>query len=151
MERKLKKYLKNGKFDNVSHITSKTMSAIRGKNNRTTELALRMAFIRSRIKGFRLHVKELPGNPDFYFVKQNVAIFVDGCYWHGCPKCGHIPKTRSEFWRAKIQRNQQRDKQKTRELKKLNIKTIRIWEHELRKKFIGKTMDKINKIINIKT
>ncbi len=132
MERRLKKYLKHGQFINVPEKRSRTMSAIRGKHNRTTELRLRMAFIRKGIRGWKLHVTELPGNPDFYFEGKRLAVFVDGCYWHGCPKCGHIPKTRSRFWEAKISRNQQRDRQKRMELRKMGISTIRIWEHELR-------------------
>lgn len=133
MERKLKKYLNKGKFENVPEKRSHTMSAIRGKHNRSTELRLRMALIRVGAKGWTLQAKELPGNPDFYFKESKVAIFVDGCYWHGCPKCGHIPKTRSRFWAAKIKRNQQRDRKKRMELMKMSIRPIRIWEHELKR------------------
>jgi len=111
---------------------SRTMSAIRGKHNRTTELRLRMAFIRKGIKGWQLNAVELPGKPDFYFENSRLAVFVDGCYWHGCARCGHIPKTRSQFWAAKIKRNQQRDRQKQIALRKLGISTIRVWEHELK-------------------
>jgi len=132
MERNLKKYLRKGKFENVPEKRSRTMSAIRGKHNRSTELRLRMALIRVGIKGWKLHAQALPGNPDFYFKKSKVAVFVDGCYWHGCPKCGHIPHTRSRFWAAKIERNQQRDRIKRMELKKNGITAIRIWEHELK-------------------
>jgi DNA mismatch endonuclease (patch repair protein) len=132
MERRLKKYLKKGTFENVPAVRSRTMSAIRGKHNLSTELRLRMAFIREGIKGWKLHVKKLPGNPDFFFKKEKIAVFVDGCYWHGCPKCGHIPKTRSRFWAAKIKRNQQRDRKKRMELKKMGIAPMRIWEHELK-------------------
>ncbi len=145
MEKRLKRYLKNGKFEGVSTVTSKTMAAIKGKNNRTTELKLRMALIRRKINGFRLHAKDLPGNPDFVFIKENIAIFVDGCYWHGCPKCGHIPKTRSAFWSAKIKRNKERDKQKNKELRRIGVRTLRIWEHELKGSNISKTISKIEK------
>lgn len=146
MEKRLKKYLKNGKFNNVSSIRSKTMSAIRGKNNRSTEVKLKMALIRNGISGFRLHASELPGNIDFYFKNKSIAIFVDGCYWHGCPKCGHIPKTRSKFWSAKILRNKQRDKTNDRLLKGMNIKSMRIWEHTLEdKKQLTSTINKIKK------
>ncbi len=145
MEKRLKKYLKNGKFENVSNVTSKTMAAIKSKNNRSTELTLRMALIRKKINGFRLHAKDLPGNPDFIFIKEKIAIFVDGCYWHGCPKCGHIPKTRSAFWNAKIKRNKERDKQKNKELKGIGVRPLRIWEHELKGSNISKTICKIEK------
>lgn len=145
MEKRLKRYLKNGKFEGVSTVTSKTMAAIKGKNNRTTELKLRMALIRRKINGFRLHAKDLPGNPDFVFRKEKIAIFVDGCYWHGCPKCGHIPKTRSAFWSAKIKRNKERDKQKNKELKGIGVRPLRFWEHELKGSNISKTISKIEK------
>lgn len=145
MEKRLKRYLKNGKFEGVSTVTSKTMAAIKGKNNRTTELKLRMALIRRKINGFRLHAKDLPGNPDFVFRKEKIAIFVDGCYWHGCPKCGHIPKTRSAFWSAKIKRNKKRDKQKNKELKGIGVRPLRFWEHELKGSNISKTISKIEK------
>ena len=145
MEKRLKKYLKNGKFEDVSTVTSKTMAAIKSKNNRSTELKLRMVLIRRGISGFRLHAKDLPGNPDFVFIKEKIAIFVDGCYWHGCPRCGHIPKTRSAFWSAKIKRNKERDKQKNRELKDIGVKALRIWEHELKRGNILKTISKIEK------
>ena len=133
MERQLKQYLKKGKFEDVPFVRSRIMSAIRGKNNLSTELRLRMAFVRNEVKGWKLHAKELPGNPDFYFKKEKVAVFVDGCYWHGCSKCGHIPKTRARFWEAKIKRNQERDRKKRMELRKIGISSIRIWEHELKK------------------
>ena len=148
MERRLRKYLKNGKFDNVTDVRSKTMSAIRGKNNRSTEVKLKMALIRGRFSGFKLHANELPGTPDFYFEKDKLALFVDGCYWHGCPKCGHIPKTRSEFWEAKINRTKQRDRKKRTELKKLGVSVLRIWEHELKdRQLIIKVLSKINKMV----
>jgi DNA mismatch endonuclease (patch repair protein) len=133
MEKRLKKYLKKGTFENVSNVRSRTMSAIRGKNNLTTEVRLRMAFIRNGISGWKLHAKELPGKPDFYFKKDKIAVFVDGCYWHGCPMCGHIPKTRSRFWAAKIKRNKQRDVNQKIELRKMGISSLRVWEHELKK------------------
>ncbi|MEN8264698.1 MAG: very short patch repair endonuclease [Nitrospirota bacterium] len=148
MERKLKKYLKNGKFDNVTEVRSKTMSAIRGKNNRTTEVKLRMALIRGGFSGFKLHANELPGTPDFYFEKDKLALFVDGCYWHGCPKCGHIPKTRSEFWKAKINRTKQRDRKKRTELRKQGMSVLRIWEHELKdRQSIIKVLSKISEMV----
>lgn len=148
MERRLKELLIGGKFEDVSEERSRTMSAIRGKHNRTTELRLKMALIRRGIQGWKLHAKELPGNPDFYFKNKKLAIFVDGCYWHGCSICGHVPKTRSEFWEAKIKRNQERDRQKRMVLRKIGILVIRVWEHELKD---GSKIDKvISKILKIK-
>lgn len=148
MERRLKKFLEDGKFKDVPAKRSTTMAAIRGKHNRSTELRLRMLLVKTGMRGWRLHHKDLPGKPDFYFQKAKLAIFVDGCYWHGCPKCGHIPKTRTAFWEAKIKRNQQRDKMKCLEIRKLGIKSIRIWEHELKgQENLNKVVEKINKVI----
>jgi DNA mismatch endonuclease, patch repair protein len=132
MERKLRKTLKGGKFSNVPSKRSQTMSAICGKNNRTTELTLRMALVRAGISGWKTNVKDLPGKPDFFFHKNNIAVFVDGCFWHGCPKCGHYPKTRSLFWKTKISRNKERDKNNRRKLRRRGIEVVRIWEHSLR-------------------
>lgn len=132
MERKLRKTLEEGEFKNVPSGRSKTMSAIRGKNNRTTELRLKMVLVRAGIKGWETNVRNLPGKPDFYFKKKKVAIFVDGCFWHGCPKCGHYPKTRSKFWKTKILRNKERDKKNRQLLRRNGIKVINIWEHSLK-------------------
>jgi DNA mismatch endonuclease (patch repair protein) len=60
------------------------------------------------------------------------VVFVDGCFWHGCPRCGHVPHTNSTFWHAKFSRNHERDLMNTRALKKLGMKVIRIWEHSLK-------------------
>lgn len=91
-----------------------------------------MALVRSKISGWRLHASDLPGKPDFYFPKNKVAVFVDGCFWHGCVRCGHVPKTRSSFWRAKIQRNKQRHSLVARQLKRNDISVVRIWEHSMK-------------------
>lgn len=132
MERRLRLKLPEGKFLNVSATRSRMMSAIRGKNTRSTERALRSALMRAGIKGWRLHANEIIGKPDLYFSKQKLAIFVDGCFWHGCAKCGHIPRTRSSFWAAKIQRNKQRDRAAVRMLEANGTNVIRVWEHSLK-------------------
>ena len=132
MEKLLKEKLIRGKFINVGPIRSRTMGAIRSKNNRSTEQRLRMELIRNGIKGWRLHPKHVFGSPDIFFPKQRVAIFVDGCFWHGCPNCGHIPKTRRSFGKMKIERNQSRDRKTTLALKKQAIKVVRSWECQLK-------------------
>ena len=118
MERRLKKMLPDGEFRNVSPQRSRTMSAIRGKHTKSTERRLRMALIRAGIPGWRLHPLGVPGNPDLAFPRSNLVIFVDGCFWHGCPKCGHIPHTNSSFWQAKIERNRERDRLSNRAIRK---------------------------------
>jgi DNA mismatch endonuclease Vsr len=132
MERYLRLKLPSGRFLHVEASRSRTMSAIRSKHAKTTELALRHALMRAGVKGWRLHPADVPASPDVFFPKERLAIFVDGCFWHGCSKCGHIPKTRRAFWRAKIERNRARDRAAIRRLKKLQLRSIRIWEHDLK-------------------
>jgi DNA mismatch endonuclease (patch repair protein) len=133
MERNLKAILGRNGFLGVSKKRSQIMSAIKGRNNQSTEAVLKMALIRKRVSGWKQNVKEIPGKPDFYFHDKKIAIFVDGCFWHYCPVCGHLPKTRNDFWKAKLERNRERDKEKDLQLLSLGIKVIHIWEHQLKK------------------
>jgi DNA mismatch endonuclease (patch repair protein) len=106
------------------------MARIRSKNT-GPEKAL-IAEIRSRrLKGYRLHCN-LPGKPDIYFQRARLAVFVDGCFWHGCPKCYVRPSTNRDFWTAKVTRNQQRAKNVAVELRKEEVGIIRLWEHQIR-------------------
>jgi DNA mismatch endonuclease (patch repair protein) len=131
MERKLRKTLNGGKFKDVPAIRSRTMAAIRGRNNQSTEVRFRMALVRAGINGWETNVEDLVGKPDFFFRKNRLVVFVDGCFWHGCPKCGHYPKTRSSFWKTKILRNKERDKKNRQKLRRQGIKVVSIWEHSL--------------------
>src|ERR1700722_16772448 len=88
---------------------SQNMRAIKSRGNRTTERRLRAMLVRSGLRGWTMYPAKSIGSPDFLFVAQKVAIFVDGCFWHGCPRCGHVPRTNSAYWKAKIDRNQKRD------------------------------------------
>lgn len=146
MEKKLKNKLPDGKFKNVSKIRSQTMGKIRSKGNKSTEVKFRFALVQAGIKGWVLHPKEIFGKPDFYFSKKKIAVFLDGCFWHGCPKCGHIPKTRTEYWKEKIKRNKQRDKKTNKELKGENITVLRFWEHEI-KLDLKKCIKKLQSVI----
>jgi DNA mismatch endonuclease (patch repair protein) len=132
LERKLKKLLPDGVFKDVSPTRSRTMGAIKGKHTKSTERKLRMILVRAKIKGWKLHASNLPGKPDFYFPEHKLVVFVDGCFWHGCPRCGHIPKTNSPFWAAKLKRNTERDRKYKKLLKELGLNVIRIWEHSLK-------------------
>jgi DNA mismatch endonuclease Vsr len=132
MEKRLRETLPAGRFEHVSSTRSRVMGAIRSKRNRTTEQRLRYALVRAGVSGWTLHPDSVPGRPDFYFANQKLAVFVDGCFWHGCALCGHVPKTNSVFWSAKITRNKERDRRTIQRLRNLGVQTLRIWEHELR-------------------
>jgi DNA mismatch endonuclease (patch repair protein) len=108
------------------------MSAIRSKYNKTTEYALIKIFRQARITGWRRHPKTIYGKPDFIFKLPKIAVFVDGCFWHGCKRIKKLPKHNGKFWRAKIQGNIKRDKVVNRELRGEGWKVVRIWEHDLK-------------------
>jgi DNA mismatch endonuclease (patch repair protein) len=109
---------------------SEVMSRIRGARNKDTELRLIQVFRAKGITGWRRGSK-LSGRPDFVFSQLKTVVFVDGCFWHGCPKHATWPKTRAAFWRKKILGNKARDRRVNRALRAKGWKVIRVWEHEL--------------------
>jgi DNA mismatch endonuclease Vsr len=121
-------------FKRPSATRSRTMRAIRSASNKSTERRLASLLAKDGLRGWRLRTKELPGTPDFVFARESVVIFSDGCFFHGCPHCGHIPKTNAAYWRAKIARNRRRDTRVTRKLRALGYSVVRLWECQLRKR-----------------
>jgi len=96
------------------------------------EMALRSAMHRKGLR-YRVDVSPLEGirrRADVVFRPVKVAVFVDGCFWHGCPIHGTWPKANAEFWRKKIERNQERDAETDQQLEEAGWEVIRIWEHE---------------------
>ena len=112
---------------------SEVMSRIRSRGNKDTELALADLFRRHRITGWRRH-QSIFGKPDFAFPKVKVAVFVDGCFWHGCPIHGTQPRSNCSFWKKKFARNQARARHVNRTLRIAGWRVLRIWEHELARK-----------------
>ena len=110
---------------------SAVMAAVRSTGNKVTELSLVRIFRAHGIKGWRRHLP-LPGKPDFVFQKERVALFVDGCFWHGCPKHLRTPKTNKAYWRRKIATNRIRDVRVRRVLRQGGWSVLRVWEHELK-------------------
>lgn len=78
----------------------------------------------------RVNVGESSVRPDVVFTRRRVAVFVDGCFWHGCPQHMSWPKSNEDFWRQKIERNMRRDQEQDRLLKSAGWRVVRIWEHE---------------------
>jgi DNA mismatch endonuclease (patch repair protein) len=117
--------------DNLSvSVRSRVMAATKGRGNLSTEFALARAFRSLGISGWRRHLL-LPGRPDFIFRTERLAIFVDGCFWHGCPKHCRMPQTHTDYWRRKIGGNILRDKKANHRLKADGWVILRFWEHEL--------------------
>ncbi len=129
---KVKKYIRDGRSPiPEKESTSKIMSSIKGKNTKP-ELILRKGLWHDGVKGYRLHWKKIPGRPDVVFPGKKVAIFVNGCFWHRCPYCNPpMPKSHSDFWKEKFEKNIQRDKNKIELLTNLNWRTLIIWECEI--------------------
>lgn len=127
---------------------SEVMSRIRGKGNKTTEIALAAAFRKAGITGWRRHIplkikvkpsrgsgvlisEPLVVKPDFLFRQAKLAVFVDGCFWHQCPLHSKVPENNREFWEKKLRRNVDRDRQTNRALRAAGWSVLRLWEHEL--------------------
>src|ERR1017187_896194 len=108
---------------------SEVMSRIRGRGNKDTELALAKLLRRHGITGWR-RGQPVFGKPDFIFRKARLAIFVDGCFWHGCPKHGHQPLSNQTYWQEKFRKNKSRDRNINDDLQKIGWKVLRFWEHE---------------------
>ena len=132
MERALKLTLKYGRFSGVPKTVSEQMRAIHGHGNRSTEQRLRMALVRVGQSGWVTRPRSVPGTPDFYFPSDRVAVFVDGCFWHACPKCGRVPRSNHPYWSAKLAGNRRRDRRTDRQLRATGVKVLHLWEHELR-------------------
>lgn len=111
---------------------SEIMSLVKGRGNVSTELRMVSLLRQSRLSGWRRHL-QLPGTPDFAFKSKKVALFVDGCFWHGCPTCYSRPKRNASFWEKKISSNRSRDARVGRILRKKGWTVLRVWECGIRK------------------
>jgi DNA mismatch endonuclease (patch repair protein) len=132
----LRRLVRGGPMDKVDSSTrSRIMSMVRGSGNKSTEWRLRAWLIGAGIKGWKLGVRsKLPGRPDFIFPRTLIAIFVDGCFWHGCRICARrrkSPRTNATFWRTKIRANMVRDRRQNLKLRRLGWTVIRLAEHRL--------------------
>lgn len=126
---------------------SYNMSRIKGKNTKPEEIVRKYLFS----KGFRYRKndKRLPGTPDIVLPKYKTVIFVNGCFWHGHEDCRYFvwPKDNADFWKKKIEDNISRDKNVIEMLKRQNWAVIVVWECELKKQTLSRTLQKINELI----
>lgn len=125
---------------------SQIMSRVRAQGNLKTELALVKLLRQHHITGWRRHLK-LFGNPDFVFREHRLTIFVDGCFWHGCPKHSSQPATNRAFWKKKLQMNKDRDRFVTRTLRQGGWRVLRIWQHELSKRAEAHCVERVRKYL----
>ena len=128
---------------------SRIMATVRSTGNKSTELKLIALLKRERLKGWRRN-SPLKGKPDLVYPRQKVVVFIDGCFWHGCPKCYRRPSSRRAYWDLKVKRNRARDVEVSKILKEDGWKVFRVWEHDLNtspKKIIhrlGKLLDEFH-------
>ncbi len=122
------------------------MSKIRGKNTKP-EMILRSQLFRKGFR-FRVHQKDLPGNPDIVLTKYKTVIFVHGCFWHYHKDCkeGRIPSTNSKFWKDKLEHNVKKDAKHLKALKNMGWKVLVLWECGVEKK-LETVMQKVMKSV----
>src|SRR3984885_924592 len=114
-------------MDHVSvDVRSRIMASVRSKGNRTTELALGRILWADGLRGYRKHWPII-GRPDFAWPSLKVAVFVDGCFWHGC-SCKYLPRSNKKFWREKIEANIRRDSRVSQRLRRAGWSVVRVRE-----------------------
>jgi len=151
------------------------MSRIRSHGNKDTELAMARLFRRRKITGWRRQVQlrvanvglQLPKDgritrrmktaarhfkvrPDFVFSKLRLAVFVDGCFWHGCQRHGTQPKGNAAFWRRKISRNKTRDRRVNRALRRAQWQVLRVWAHALTRRQEARLLGRVRRAVGDK-
>lgn len=134
--------------DRTKECRSRTMAQVRSRGNRSTELRLIALMKAHAIKGWRRHLP-LPGKPDFTFPTERLAVFVDGCFWHGCPTCYRAPADNRDYWCAKVKRNRKRDREVVRELEARGWRVLRIWEHALKPRNEARTMRRLRRTLGL--
>jgi DNA mismatch endonuclease (patch repair protein) len=107
------------------------MSRIRACGNKSTEIRFLLFLKTNGISGWRRNYN-LFGRPDFVFASSRVAVFIDGCFWHGCPKHRTRPAQNAAYWNQKLIRNKRRDIQVASHLRDRGWTVLRFWEHALR-------------------
>ena len=122
---------------------SAVMSKVRSTGNKSTELRIIELFRTAGLTGWRRRYP-VKGKPDFVFLEKRIAIFIDGCFWHGHDCRNTRPKANAEYWRRKRERNMQRDNEVSELFKKRGWTVLRIWECELSKVNFFATLERIN-------
>jgi DNA mismatch endonuclease (patch repair protein) len=137
---------------------SALMAKIRGRDNASTEQVLARVLRSAGLQGWRRQ-RRLTGRtaagerwqarPDFIFPASRTAVFVDGCFWHGCPEHGGRPKSNGAFWRRKFRANRERDRRDTRRLRRHGWRVIRLWEHELKPRVRARLTRKLLRLLGV--
>ena len=121
---------------------SRIMASVKSRDAKSTELKFILLLKEKGITGWRRNYP-LTGKPDIVFSRFKIAVFIDGCFWHGCPHHCRMPSSNVNYWNNKIEKNKIRDKKITKALKMRGWQVIRIWEHEIK---TGKLNRKLRQI-----
>lgn len=120
-------------MDTVDKATrSRFMAAVKSRGNLSTERIMVRLLRQNGLPGWRRHIP-IPGTPDFCWRDAKVSVFVDGCFWHGCPHCYELPKSNVRYWAAKVAANKRRDRKVNDTLRGKGWSVLRIWECQLKK------------------
>lgn len=103
------------------------MASVKSRGNGTTEVALARILCAAGVRGYRKHWP-VAGKPDFAWPGLKVAVFVDGCFWHGCTRCKYLPRSNRKFWENKIENNKKRDRRVSQRLRRSGWRVIRVRE-----------------------
>lgn len=122
---------------------SKIMASVKSKNTKSTELRFISILKDKGITGWRRNYT-LTGKPDFVFPRLRIAVFIDGCFWHGCRSHCRMPASNVNYWQNKIEKNKNRDKKITKALKKKGWQVIRIWEHEIKSNKLSQKLKQLS-------
>ncbi len=125
---------------------SEIMARVLGSGNVATELRFAQFMRKHRLTGWR-RGQRLFGSPDFVFRKQRVVVFVDGCFWHNCPRHGSQPVSNPLFWQKKLDRNRTRDRTVTRTLRQRGWTVLRVWQHELTRNNEAKLLARVRRCL----
>ncbi len=138
--------------DNLAkEVRSYIMSQIRSKDTKP-ELLVR-SFLHKSGYRYRLHRKDIPGRPDIVLPKYRTVIFVHGCFWHAHHGCSffRMPRTRTEWWKAKLHRNRRRDRLAVKEVEKTGWKAITLWECDLQPATLPQTLRQLRSCLKLPT
>ena len=125
---------------------SEIMRAVKSQETRI-EVSFRKSLWHAGFR-YRKNPKKYFGKPDIVLKKYKKVIFIDSCFWHGCPTHLRLPSTKQGYWKPKIERNKRRDQEVTKHYKKKGWRVIRIWEHEINKdELLKKKIEKVSKQI----
>ena len=128
----------------VAESTRRSMQGNRSEGTKP-EINFRKALWDAGLRGYRKNAKRLPGTPDVVYGRAKLAVFVHGCFWHGCPKCtrNRSPKTNALYWSTKVETNRERDERQKAALEAMGYRVLELWECEVAPRVVGEAVERV--------